>query len=156
MDIHSKSGWPASALSNFAPHPFVFRGVQCNSMEGLLQSFKFDKPHIQVEVCKLTGFAAKKRGSARTKTWQRLQTLWWNGHSIDRHGDLYQCLLDEAYEALSKNESFARALLATGEAKLTHSIGRNDPRETVLTQAEFCVRLTKIRWRLWQLSKKAS
>ena len=44
MDIGSKAIYPASALSNFSPHPFTFDGVECNSMEGLLQSFKFDKP----------------------------------------------------------------------------------------------------------------
>lgn len=35
MDIGSKNGYPASALSNFAPHPFTIDGVECNSMEGL-------------------------------------------------------------------------------------------------------------------------
>jgi hypothetical protein len=37
MDIGSKSGYPSSALSNFAPHAFEFDGVKCASMEGLLQ-----------------------------------------------------------------------------------------------------------------------
>jgi predicted NAD-dependent protein-ADP-ribosyltransferase YbiA (DUF1768 family) len=41
MDILSGSGYPSGALSNFAPHPFVFDGVQVASMEGLLQAFKF-------------------------------------------------------------------------------------------------------------------
>ena len=36
MDIGSKSGYPSSALSNFAPHAFVFDGVECASLEGLL------------------------------------------------------------------------------------------------------------------------
>src|SRR5688572_3482038 len=98
MNIGSKSGYPSSALSNFTPHPFVFDGVECASMEGLLQAFKFDKPHIQVEVCKLTGLAAKKRGRARTKHWQRLQILWWNGKAYKRDGQEYQDLLDRAYQ----------------------------------------------------------
>ena len=38
MDIGSKAGYPASALSNFASHPFVFDGVECASMEGLVQA----------------------------------------------------------------------------------------------------------------------
>ena len=37
MDIGSGNGYPSGALSNFSPHPFVFDGVECNSMEGLLQ-----------------------------------------------------------------------------------------------------------------------
>ena len=42
MDIGSKCGYPASSLSNFAPHPFEIDGVKCNSMEGFLQSLKFN------------------------------------------------------------------------------------------------------------------
>jgi predicted NAD-dependent protein-ADP-ribosyltransferase YbiA (DUF1768 family) len=145
MDIGSGKGWPADKLSNFSPHPFVFRGVECNSMEGLVQAFKFDKPHIQIEVCKLVGLAAKRRGQKRNKAWKQRQTLWWNGEAYDRHGEAYQRLLDEAFEALAQNEGFKKALIATGKANLTHAIGKNDPRETVLTEREFCSRLTKIR-----------
>jgi len=46
MNIGSGNGYPSSALSNFAAHPFVIDGVHCASMEGFLQSLKFDKPHI--------------------------------------------------------------------------------------------------------------
>jgi predicted NAD-dependent protein-ADP-ribosyltransferase YbiA (DUF1768 family) len=37
MDIGSRHGYPANALSNFAPHPFNMDGVACASMEGFLQ-----------------------------------------------------------------------------------------------------------------------
>lgn len=151
MDIGSKSGYPASALSNFSPHSFVFDGVECASMEGLLQSFKFDKPHIQVEVCKLTGKAAKFRGQKRNKAWKSRQTLWWKGVAYDRHGAEYQELLDRAYNALSQNSKFKNALLATGNATLTHSMGKNKEQDTVLTEREFCSRLKKIRDRLKQV-----
>lgn len=144
MDIKSGCGYPASALSNFAPHPFVFDGVEVNSMEGLLQSFKFDKIPIQIEVCKLIGFAAKKRGSKRN--WQQNQTLYWNGAPYPRHSEDYQMLLDRAYLTLyQKNEGFRKALNATQKAILTHSIGRTNPSETVLTQKEFCSRLMWLR-----------
>lgn len=145
MDIGSGKGWPADKLSNFSPHPFVFRGVECSSMEGLLQAFKFDKTHVQAEVCKLVGLTAKRRGSKRNRAWKSRQTLWWDGVAYDRHGDEYQALLDDAFEALCQNEGFRRALIATGSAVLTHAIGKNDPRDTVLTQREFCSRLTKLR-----------
>lgn len=143
MDIKSKAPYPANALSNFAPHPFVFDGVQCNSMEGFLQSLKFEKEHIQVEVCKLTGLAAKKRGA--NKDWKKQQILYWKGKSIDRHSDQYQDLLDCAYYALSHNKSFQKALVASGKSVLTHSIGKNNPKDTILTNSEFCSRLTKLR-----------
>jgi hypothetical protein len=115
-------------------------------MEGLLQSFKFDKPHIQVEVCKLVGLAAKRRGKDRTKAWQQVQTLWWNGKEYPRKGEEYQALLDRAYIAMARDsDSFRRALLASQQAVLTHSIGRSKESETVLTVREFCGRLHKLR-----------
>ena len=148
MDIGSKAGYPASALSNFSPHPFVFDGVECNSMEGLLQAFKFDKPRIQVEVCKLVGIYAKRRGQKRNKAWKRVQKLWWSSAEYYRHSDEYQQLLDQAFDALAENDSFRRALLATNQSSLTHSIGKSKRKDTVLTVREFCSRLENIRTRL--------
>lgn len=146
MDIGSGSGFPSAALSNFAPHPFTFDGVECNSMEGLLQSFKFSNPEMQKEVCKLVGKQAKFKG--KKKKWYKTQTLYWQGVEYKRDSQEYQDLLDRAFDALSANESFQKALLATGNATLTHSIGKSKQNETVLTKTEFCSRLTKIRSRL--------
>lgn len=117
-------------------------------MEGLLQSFKFDKEHIQVEVCKLVGKQAKFRGKKRNKAWKRQQMLWWKGQEFPRDSKEYQDLLDRAFDALAENEGFRRALLATGDAVLTHSIGSSKQSETCLTEQEFCSRLTKVRERL--------
>lgn len=146
MDIGSGNGYPSAALSNFAPHPFTIDGVQCNSMEGFLQSLKFKDEEMQKAVCLLVGKAAKFRG--KNKNWQKSQILYWKGQEIKRDSKEYQDLLDRAYEALSQNTGFQKALLATKDAVLTHSIGRTNPNETVLTRAEFCSRLMKIRERL--------
>ena len=148
MDIGSKLGYPASALSNFSPYLFVFEGVECASMEGLLQSFKINEVHIQVEVCKLVGIHAKRRGQKRNEVWKQVQRLWWKGEEYDRHGREYQELLDWAFDALSENIFFQKALLASGDSTLTHSIGSSDRTKTVLTENEFCSRLGKIRIRL--------
>lgn len=146
MDIKSGCGYPAAALSNFSPHPFIFDGVEVASMEGLLQAFKFEKIHIQVEVCKLVGFTAKKRG--KMKNWQERQILHWNGVEYPRKSDAYQQLLDRAYTAMGEqNEGFRKALLATGNAVIQHSIGRVKESETVLTRTEFCGRLMRLRKR---------
>ena len=146
MDIGSGTGFPSAALSNFTPHPFVFDGVECNSMEGLLQSFKFSNPEMQKEVCKLVGRQAKFKG--KKKKWFKTQTLYWQGQEFKRDSDEYQELLDRAFDALATNEGFKKALLATGNATLTHTIGKTKQSETVLTRNEFCSRLTKIRNRL--------
>ena len=151
MDIKSGCGYPAAALSNFAPHPFSLDGVSVASMEGLLQSLKFDKIHIQVEVCKLVGKEAKFRGRNRNGAWQRVQKLWWQGVAMDRKGEEYQNFLDRAYITMAEqSESFRRALLATQNAVLSHSIGRNKEAETVLTEREFCSRLMMVREMLKQ------
>ena len=143
MDIGSGKGFPSSSLSNFSPHPFTFEGVECNSMEGFLQSLKFKNPEMQKEVCLLVGKQAKFKG--KKKKWWRTQTLWWQGKEIDRHSQEFQDLLDRAFDALSQNKKFKNALIATGNSTLTHSIGKNDPHRTILTSQEFCSRLLKIR-----------
>ena len=147
MDISSRNSGAAGKLSNFTPRPFMFRGVECNSMEGLLQSLKFKDPLIQKQVCSLVGLKAKKRGSK--KNWQTSQILWWQGQPIKRNSTEYQKLLDEAFETLyTTNTKAKKTLLSTGNANLTHAMGRNKVNETVLTKQEFCSRLMKIRAKL--------
>jgi predicted NAD-dependent protein-ADP-ribosyltransferase YbiA (DUF1768 family) len=147
MDIGSGNGYPSASLSNFSPHPFTFRDIPVNSMEGFLQGLKFENPEMQKAVFLLVGKAAKFKG--KKKNWRRDQTLYFQGQSIKRDSQEYQDLLDEAYEAMfGQNESARNALLASGDAVLTHTIGKSNQSETVLTRSEFCSRLTKIRGRI--------
>jgi hypothetical protein len=144
MDVGSKSKYPANKLSNFAGHAFVLDGVRCASMEGFLQGLKFKNPEMQKHVCGLVGLAAKRAGSK--KNWQRTQTLWWRGKPYRREGAEYYELLSRAYLAmLRQSDGFRRALLASGDAILRHSIGKSDPKKTVLTEREFCRFLTHMR-----------
>lgn len=146
MDIGSGTGYPSASLSNFAPHPFVIDGVECASMEGFLQSLKFSNIDMQMEVCKLVGKKAKFKG--KKKKWWKTQTLYWQGTEYKRDSAEYQELLDRAFAALSENEGFRKALLATGNATLEHSLGKKKTEETVLTRQEFCSRLSAIRAKL--------
>ena len=143
MDIGSGNGYPSSALSNFAPHPFIIDGVECASMEGFLQSLKFESVDMQKYVCTLVGKAAKKKG--RNKNWRQKQELYWKGKSYKRDSDEYQNLLNRAYNKLSENTGFQKALQATNGCVLEHSIGKSKSSETVLTKQEFCSRLTYLR-----------
>jgi len=145
MDIGGNNKGVAGRLSNFTARTFIFDGVPCNSMEGLLQSFKFENPVIQVEVCKLVGYAAKKRGRPRNQAWQSRQTLWWKGEPYARKSPDYQDLLDRAYLALFTNEKFKKDLLSTNNAVFSHKIGSNKKANTVLTESEFCRRLRELR-----------
>jgi hypothetical protein len=147
MDIRSGAGYPASALSNFAGHRFIMDGIEIYSLEGFLQSLKFKEPHIQIEVCKLIGKAAKFRG--KPKKWYRDQTLYWQGVAYPRASKEYQRLLDKAYDCcFEQSESFRNALKATGEANITHSMGKSKITETVLTEREFCSRLMNLKKKL--------
>ena len=143
MDIGSGNTYPSNSLSNFAPHPFEIDGIQCNSMEGFLQSLKFESEEMQKYVCTLVGYAAKKKG--RNKNWKQSQTLYWRGEAIKRDSQEYQDLLDRAYTELYKNTKFKAALEASANSVLTHSMGKSKESETVLTTREFCSRLTKLR-----------
>ncbi len=145
LDIGSEQPYPAQELSNFHPHAFTFDGVQCASMEGLLQSFKYPDPEQQRHICQLTGRKAKRKGSKRNKQWKQAQILHWNGESYLRGSRAYQHLLDDAFAALSENPEFRRALRATGRRRLTHHIGSSNPANTVLTEKEFVTRLVALR-----------
>lgn len=138
----NNKSYPGGKLSNFTAFKFIFDDVECNSMEGLLQSFKFENIESQKQTCQLVGFSAKKKGSGRNSYWQQKQTLWWNGKAYLRKSKDYQYLLNRAYNCLyTQNEDFRKCLEDAKDAIFTHSIGKNNIKETVLTEREFCSRL---------------
>lgn len=143
MDIVTGCDYPANKLSNFEEYHFMIDAVVCHSMEGFLQSLKFEDVKKQTEVCRLFGVQAKYKG--KKKKWWKTQTLYWQGVQIDRHGKRYQQLLLKAFRELAKNHAFQKVLLDTGEETITHSEGKNDATKTVLTEDEFCCLLMTIR-----------
>lgn len=154
IDIYSTGEYPANVLSNFYPNGFVFDGVACASMEGLLQSLKTKNAALQEKVCALSGKQAKFafRHKFQNVRWKLTGKLYWKGCPIDRHSDGYQVFLDNAYLALSGNDIFAAALKSTCGATLTHKIGKRDRRKTILTEYEFLSRLKMCR----QLTEESS
>ena len=145
MEIRLGNPYPAGALSNLAPHRFTFRGVECGSMEGLLQGVKFEAIDMQKHVCSLAGHKARLAG--QKKNWHSTQTLWWQGEPMKRDSQQYQDFLDEAYkELVYQNTKARKALLATKDAVLKHTMGKRKINETVLTQKEFCSRLMNMRF----------
>ena len=146
MEIHSKHPYPSNALSNFAARPFKFDGVDCGSMEGLLQSLKFEDPELQAQCAKLSGIEAKNFGSQANAAWTSHQTLWWKAKPYPRLSEQYADLVLCAYESMARQcPDFIEALRATLGEELTHSIGTPDPSMTVLTEAELCHALNHIR-----------
>lgn len=144
IDIGSDNDDVASRLSNFTERHFVFDGIECASIEGALQSFKFNALDMQREICALIGYEAKKAG--RKADWKAAQILYWDGKAYPRDSREYQDLLDRLYfEVYLQDEQFAVDLHETGYRRLVHTIGNGDPAETVLTEKEFCDRLMKLR-----------
>ena len=144
MDIHSKGEYPSNMLSNFAPHEFEIDGIKCGGMEGFLQSLKYRNSTKQKVICALSGKEAKAAGSKKW-LWKWTHNVWWRGKKIKRTSDEFSKLIDRAYMELSKNHNFAKALLDTGDEKLTHSIGGHDPFKTILTEEEFVAQLMNVR-----------
>lgn len=149
LDISSLADGPAGILSNFTANTFTLDGLTCASMEGFLQSLKCPDAGSASEIRGLAGIEAKKAGQPYNH-WQVTQQLHWRGYVIDRHGEEYQLLLGDAYrELIDQCPQAKQALLATVGKRLEHSIGVDDPTQTVLTEHEFVTHLTEIRDRLW-------
>ena len=89
----------------------------------------YKNPEMQKHVCTLSGKVAKSKGAK--KNWKTKQNLYWKGEPIKRDSEEYQDLLKRAYDALSTNEGFKKALLSTGNATLKHSLGHNKQSETI-------------------------
>ncbi len=143
IDIWSKSPYPANVLSNLHPNAFELDGIKCASMEGFLQSLKYEDVEVQKEICALSGMEAKERS---TSGWQTSQTVYWQGNSIRRQSQQFQDLIERSYFQLyQQNETFRKALLSTKGKNLYHTRGINNPYKTILTEKEFCTILTKLR-----------
>lgn len=135
---------PWENVSNFNPYTFVFRGVECASIEGLLQSTKCKDPEVQLKIVKLHGIKAKRKG--QKKKWWLTKTLYWLGQPMHRHSDEYQSFISDAYHELyHQNSLFREALKKTGELKLVHTVGKTDPNFTILTELEFVTILNTLR-----------
>ena len=147
IDVWSGGAYPANVLSNFHPNDFVFDGVKCSSMEGLLQSLKTKNVSLQKIVCSCSDRKAKFffRHKIQNIRWKLTGKLYWKGKSINRHGDEYQCFLDAVYDSMCNNDTFRDALINSNGAELTHKLGGKDTRKTILTEYEFVSRLMRCR-----------
>ena len=144
MEIRSNYPYPSNILSNFGHNRFILDGVTIESMEGFLQAMKDPDITRQLNVCKLWGYNAKKAGF--NINWYAKQEMYWQGVAYKRSGSEYANLIKRAYTTLADtNESFAKALLITGDTLLQHNMGGTLKHKTILTRYEFCDVLTQVR-----------
>ena len=147
MDIGYKCKYPLDVLSNFTKTNIQYDGVQINSIEGFLQSLKTPDIDKQKKICSLVGYSAKKQGNKlKKKKIFDNEHLYWQGKMFLRNSQEYQEMLKAVFTIKYKNDiKFRNALNKTGEHKLTHSIGKNDPKQTILTIDEFVNLLINLR-----------
>jgi len=147
IDIISDGKGEAGRLSNFTHRGFIFDGVECGSVEGVLQSFKCPDPAEQRSICALSGSAAKSSGE-KYNVWMENQILYWQGNEFLRSSKEYQALLERLYDSVFEQDAQYRAdLRAVCEKKLDHSIGINNKSMTVLTRKEFINELKRLQAR---------
>ena len=146
MEISFSSTYPANVLSNLYPHTFIFDGYECRSMEGFLQSLKFEDSNVRNFVLRLSGYEAKMYGRIHAPpTYLKKKIVFWDGRVINRMSSEYQRLLDGAYDALFEQcPEFRQALSDVCDEELTHTIGKDDPSKTILTTNEFLHRINSL------------
>ena len=143
IDISSRASGPAGRLSNYTERCFVLDGIQCRSIEGVLQSLKTADLAEQQRICLLSGGWATKAG--REYDWKADQTLFWRGIPYERHSKDYNCLLTHIFYSVFDQDPEFRADLATlKDQKIDHRMGLSNPSETVLTRFEFIQQLKRL------------
>jgi hypothetical protein len=141
IDILSKKRGIAGRLSNFTRRDFMLDGVHCRSIEGVLQSLKFQNPNEQQIVCGLWGIQAKYAGE--NKNWKEDKILYWQGKPYKRESAEYQKLIDYIYKTVyEQDKQFQKDVKKAAKYRLIHSIGKTDILDTILTEKEFIDRLT--------------
>ncbi len=148
IDIQGGSKNPIAArLSNFTDRTFVFDGVACASIEGVLQALKAKSPSRRADICAMSGRQAKAAGTAHND-WKEDQLLYWMEDEIFRSSQEYQDLITRIYDAVyEQDSSFKQDLLALGLEQVSHIIGHSDPRQTVLTEVEMIYHINRLRLR---------
>lgn len=146
LDLGSRNGGLGKALSNFTAYPFILDGVSCGSIEGFLQSLKFEDTEEQGLIAELVGYKAYKNGQIANADWRSVQKLWWRGYAYPRLSREYHSLIQRAYDACyDQNPKFRQALFDTGVDLLTHDIGNHDPTMTTLTEWEYIYVMYRLR-----------
>jgi len=138
--------WPGNVLSNFAATPFTLDGVSCANSEAFIQSLKLTDPEVQRTFCGLAGEEAWRRGSKLTAALFERGCIHWQGAEIELHCAEHFVLVKRGLAAkFSQSEPAREALLASGEAVLTHDYGQVPGKQQSLPVEVFCRLVTELR-----------
>lgn len=123
-------------LSNLFPYQFEFKGFQLKSLEAFFQCLKFQDPYLQRSLFDYAGIDAYHIQIASPYNWKESGILYWQGEPIQRLSSLYEDLVDEVYISALQNPLYLSILKKT-DKYILHSIGKENPMETVFTRFEF-------------------
>ncbi len=123
-------------LSNLFPYQFEFKGFQLKSLEAFFQCLKFKDPELQRYLFDYAGIDAYHIQIASSYNWKETGILYWQGEPIHRLSSLYEDLVDEVYISALQNPLY-RSILKKTDKYILHSIGKENPMETVFTRFEF-------------------
>lgn len=148
LDLHFRSEDElAKSLSNLYPYTFMMDGFVISSMEGFLQSLKVNDLSEQNKIWGMHGVKCWKYGQ-QYNNWKDIQILYWKGRPIDRHSQEYDFLIQRAFDALFENEEFKRRLKESMKYKISHSMGKTDKTDSVLTKDEYIGNMERLRDKL--------
>ena len=127
-----------SLLSNFAPAPFVFRGLRYASLEGFWQMMKYPEgprdprakfPGLEwkftrAQVAQMVAFEAKRAGDLGEENMKKMGITWvsFEGKRFEYKpavpGEHYKLIVAATWEKVRQNPEVKRVLLATGDLVL--------------------------------------
>ena len=158
VNMFRDAPWPGNIFSNFAETPFVVDGIFCTcskafiqslKLEAFIQSLKLSDPTEQAAFCSLKGQEAWEKGSMLTESVFASGKVWWRGSSLPLHSDEHFKWVKKGLSAKFAQSKRAReALLATGDAVLTHDYGQRPNKPQSLPVDIFCCIVTEIRCEL--------
>ena len=121
-------------LSNFAPTPFVFRGIRYASLEGFWQMMLYPEgpedpratfpglhwSFTREQVAQMTGFDAKNAGTLAEENMKQMGIAWvtFEGKKFDYRpaepGGHYRLIVAATWEKVRQNLDVKNVLLSTG------------------------------------------
>lgn len=139
-------------LSNLYPYEFEFRGFRLQSIESFFQATKFKNPEIQRLVFNYKGTDAYHVQAASAYKWKETGILYWQGTPVNRFGEDYAALVDEAYISAAQNPLYRQALKNVTKP-IIHSIGQTSKNESIFAREEFERQINSLSLFIKQLDK---
>lgn len=126
-------------------NPFKFHGYDVATVNSFLMAIRSSDIAEQKSLS-MTPQQDIKTISKTVKISYAPRTLYWNGKSFSRNSEEYKKLITRAYEAkFDADYEFRKAIRATKNQILTHTKGKDNTAETILTKQEFIDALNNLR-----------